>query len=236
MLCVLDEEADLGQLVVVNLIDSYCLTLPSLYISTLLLSLRTMLQMDLTQVNVLTKVDNLHKYPDLPFNLDYYTEVQDLDYLLPSLEKESPMFAQGKFQALNKAVCQLIEDFGLVGYETLAVEDKKSMMQLLRTIDRAGGYVFGGAEGAGDSIWQTAVRQGMGQMDIGDIQDRWIDNKDYWDEKEREEHEMEQKKLEEEFNKSAARSGAMAMGDDDDDLDFHVPADSAAKVRRSAPK
>ncbi|KAK5082485.1 hypothetical protein LTR70_008371 [Exophiala xenobiotica] len=222
------------RLVVVNLIDSYALTLPSLYISTLLLSLRTMLQMDLTQINVLTKIDNLHKYPDLPFNLDYYTEVQDLDYLLPSLEKESPMFGTGKFEALNKAVCQLIEDFGLVGYETLAVEDKKSMMALLRTIDRAGGYVFGGAEGAGDSVWQTAVRQGMGQIDIRDIQDRWIDNKDYWDEKEREEWEEEQKKREADFDRSAATQGAMAM--DDDDLgDFHVPHDNGIKVRRGKP-
>jgi len=191
--------------------------------------------MDLTQVNVLTKIDNLHKYPDpLPFNLDFYTEVQDLDYLIPSLEKESPMFATGKFEALNKAVCQLIEDFGLVGYETLAVEDKKSMMALLRTIDRAGGYVFGGAEGAGDSIWQTAVRQGMGQIDIRDIQDRWIDNKEYWDKREQEEWEEEQKKREIDFDRNAAAQGAMAM--DDEDLgEFDVPVDSGVKVRRSKP-
>lgn len=228
--------ADVSQLVVVNLIDSYALTLPSLYISTLLLSLRTMLQMDLTQINVLTKIDNLHKYPSLPFNLDFYTEVQDLDYLLPSLEKESPMFATGKFEALNKAVCQLIEEFGLVGYETLAVEDKKSMMGLLRTIDRASGYVFGGAEGAGDSIWQVAVRQGMGQMDIKDIQDRWIDNKEYWDERERTEEEEEQKRREAEFNLNASRNPATAANDEEDeDMDFDVPFNSGVKVRRSGP-
>jgi len=198
--------------------------------------------MDLTQINVLTKIDNLHKYPDLPFNLEYYTEVQDLDYLLPSLEKESPMFTTGKFEALNKAVCQLIEDFGLVGYETLAVEDKKSMMALLRTIDRAGGYVFGGAEGASDTVWQTAVRQGVGQIDIRDVQDRWIDNKDYWDKKEQEDIEEQQKQRETDFNRSAAAQGAMGMdddgdgdGDDDDLSDFTVPHDSGVKVRRSKP-
>lgn len=195
-----------------------------------------MLQMDLTQINVLTKIDNLHKFPTLPFNLDYYTEVQDLDYLVPSLEKESPMFATGKFEALNKAVCQLIEDFGLVGYETLAVEDKKSMMQLLRVIDRAGGYVFGGAEGAGDSIWQTAVRQGMGQMDIRDIQDRWVDNKDYWDEREREEEEAEQKRREEEFKLTASRNPAMATDDSDEEMEnFDIPQNNGIKVRRSGP-
>ena len=192
--------------------------------------------MDLTQINVLTKIDNLHKFPTLPFNLDYYTEVQDLDYLVPSLEKESPIFATGKFEALNKAVCQLIEDFGLVGYETLAVEDKKSMMQLLRVIDRAGGYVFGGAEGAGDSIWQTAVRQGMGQMDIRDIQDRWVDNKDYWDEREREEEEAEQKRREEEFKLNASRNPAMATDDSDEEMEnFDIPQNNGIKVRRSGP-
>jgi GPN-loop GTPase len=205
----------------VNLIDSYALTLPSLYISALLLSLRTMLQMDLTHINVLTKIDNLHKFPPLPFNLDFYTEVQDLEYLLPSLEAESPMFAQEKFQKLNEAVIQLVEEFSLVSYEVLAVEDKKSMMSLLQTIDRAGGYAFGGAEGANDSVWQVAVREGMGQLDVRDIQERWVDNKDAWDEKERLEAEEERKRLELE-----AEQG---------DLAANVPFDSGVKIRRSKP-
>lgn len=191
--------------------------------------------MDLTQINVLTKIDNLHKFPPLPFNLEYYTEVQDLEYLLPSLEKESPMFATGKFQALNEAVTRLIEDFGLVGYETLAVENKKSMMGLLRTIDRAGGYVFGGAEGAGDSIWQTAVRQGVGPMDIRDVQDRWIDNKEEWDEIEAKQEEERQRKLEEEFEQSASSSGVAGVGTVDESSS-NVPLDGSTKVRRTGPK
>lgn len=191
--------------------------------------------MDLTQINVLTKIDNLHKFPPLPFNLEYYTEVQDLEYLLPSLEKESPMFATGKFQALNEAVTRLIEDFGLVGYETLAVENKKSMMGLLRTIDRAGGYVFGGAEGAGDSIWQTAVRQGVGPMDIRDVQDRWIDNKEEWDEIEAKQEEERQRKLEEEFEQSASGRGVAGVGAVDESSS-NMSLDGSTKVRRTGPK
>lgn len=193
--------------------------------------------MDLTQVNVLTKIDNLSKYPPLPFNLEFYTEVQDLDYLIPSLERESPMFGGGKFAALNEAVINLVEEFGLVGYETLAVEDKKSMMQLLRTVDRAGGYAFGGAEGADDSVWQVAVREGMGQMDIRDIQDRWIDNKDEWDERERREWEEEQKRREQEFEKSAHLPANFGDANDDlDQMDMSVPPDSGIKVIRSGKK
>ncbi|KAJ5559094.1 hypothetical protein N7535_009041 [Penicillium sp. DV-2018c] len=172
------------RLIVIHLVDSYTLTLPSMYISALLLSLRAMLQLDLPHLNVLTKIDNLSNYAPLPFNLDFYTEVQDLSYLLPELENESSRFSHEKFGALNQTIIDLVEEFGLVGFETLAVEDKKSMMSLLHSIDRASGYAFGPAEGANDSVWQVAVREGMGTMDVRDVQERWIDAKDKYDEQE----------------------------------------------------
>lgn len=199
-----------------------------MYIATLLLSLRTMLQMDMTHINVLTKIDNLSNYAPLPFNLDFYTEVQDLSYIIPYLENESPMFGQGKFAALNEAIINLVEEFGLVGYETLAVENKKSMMSLLQTIDRAGGYAFGGAEGANDSVWQVAVREGLGQMDIRDVQERWIDNKEEWDEKEQKEWEEEQKRRAEQFG-----GGEEDHGDGLDEMGADIPLDSGIKVTRS---
>ncbi|GAD94783.1 ATP binding protein [Paecilomyces variotii No. 5] len=214
------------RLVVIHLIDSYNLTLPSMYISALLLSLRAMLQMDLPHLNVLTKIDNLSNYSPLPFNLDFYTEVQDLTYLLPHLEKETSRLSHDKFGALNNAIIDLVQEFGLVAFETLAVEDKKSMMSLLHVIDRASGYVFGSAEGANDTVWQVAVREGLGTMDIKDVQERWLDAKDEWDEKERRE-------LEEEAKARGAAVGG-AAGDDVDDLDeFAGPLpDSGIKVIR----
>lgn len=180
------------RLVVLHLADSYCLTLPSLYISNLLLSLRAMLQMDLPHLNVLTKIDKLSTYEELPFNLEFYTEVRDLTYLFPYLESESQTFHK-KFKALNEKVVDLVQDFGLVGFETLAVEDKKSMMHLLQIIDRAGGYAFGGAEGANDTVWQIAMREGTTTMDVKDIQERWLDAKDEYDAHEREQWAAEAK-------------------------------------------
>lgn len=50
------------------------------------------------------------------FNLDYYTEVQDLSYLENSLPQGT------KFQAMNMRISELIQEFGLVAFETLAVE------------------------------------------------------------------------------------------------------------------
>ena len=171
-----------------------------------------MLQMDLPHLNVLTKIDNLSSYGPLAFNLDYYTEVQDLNYLLPHLAAEAPAFDQ-KFQGLNKAITELVEDFALVGFETLAIEDKKSMMKLLQAVDKAGGYAFGSAEGANDTVWQVAVREGMTTMDINDVQERWVDVKDEYDEKERRE-------LEEQAEARKARSQDPARpGEDDEDED-----------------
>ena len=153
--------------------------------------------MDLPHLNVLTKIDKLASYGPLPFNLDYYAEVHDLSYLLPHLESESPVMRHPKFEGLNNAVVDLVEDFGLSGFETLAVEDKRSMMTLLQAIDRAGGYAFGGAEGANDTVWQVAMREGMQGMTIGEVQERWIDRKEEFDELEQREREEEEKEEEE---------------------------------------
>ena len=224
-----DDEADIAgqhQLVALHLTDSYCLTLPSLYISTLLLSLRAMLQMDLPHLNVMTKIDKLASYGPLPFNLDFYTEVQDLSYLLPHLANENPAMRHPKFEGLNNAFVEMVEDFGLVGFETLAVEDKRSMMTLLQAIDRAGGYAFGGAEGANDTVWQVAMREGMKGMTIQDVQERWIDRKEEFDELEAKEREEEARALE---TPPLTEDGGEE--DTDDETMSPVP-DSGVKVLR----
>ncbi|PPQ81041.1 hypothetical protein CVT24_007503, partial [Panaeolus cyanescens] len=126
------------RLVATHLCDAHYITDATKYISVLLLSLRTMLQLELPHINVLSKIDILASYGDLDFNLDFYTEVQDLTYLQNLLQESLPE----KFTALNMAMISLIEDFSLVGFETLAVEDKESMLHLMRVVDRASGYVF----------------------------------------------------------------------------------------------
>jgi GPN-loop GTPase len=188
--------------------------------------------MDLPHLNVLTKIDKLSTYEPLPFNLDFYTEVQDLNYLLPHLEAESSIMRGSKFEGLNKAIVELVESFGLVGFETLAVENKKSMMHLLQVIDRAGGYAFGGAEGANDTVWQVAMREGVTTMDVKDVQERWLDAKDAYDEKEQREWE-EQAKVREEAEKAKADNGGLDDDFGDDNLEnMALPPDSGVKVVR----
>ena len=157
-----------------------------------------MLQMDLPHLNVLTKIDKIASYGPLPFKLGFYTEVHDLSYILPHLAAENSRMLNSKFEGLNSAVVELVEEYGLVGFETLAVENKRSMISLLQAIDRASGYVFGGAEGANDTIWQVAMRESSSGLTIQDVQERWIDRK----------HELDQIERLEEAEEEAATAEA----------------------------
>lgn len=163
------------------------------------------IQTNATTVNILTKIDNLKAVggADLPFNLDFYTEVQDLHYLLPQLSAEQGATGShgANLDKLNEALIQLVDDFGLVGFETLAVEDRASMASLLRAIDRASGHAFAGARATDEegrtlndeaSIWAAAMSDHWaGKMEVRDVQERWIERKEEFDEAERKEWEEE---------------------------------------------
>lgn len=159
-----------------------------------------MLHLPYPVVNVLTKIDNLHAVggANLPFNLDFYTEIQDLQKLLPALNAEHDSAALGggeKWEKLNAALISLVEDFGLIGFETLAVEDRQSMASLVQAIDRASGYAFAGARATDESgrtledeasVWAQAMsEQWAGRMDVRDVEERWINRKDEFDALER---------------------------------------------------
>ncbi|KAJ1030159.1 hypothetical protein NDA16_001071 [Ustilago loliicola] len=82
---------------------------------------------------------------ELAFNLDFYTQVQDLSYLRDLLSQPSGPGSSRrneKYGKLNEAICELVEDFGLVSFETLAVEDRRSMFRLLQVLDKAVGYIY----------------------------------------------------------------------------------------------
>lgn len=185
------------RLAAVHLCDAHYVTDASKYISVLLLSLRTMLHLELPHINVLSKVDLISQYGDLDFNLDFYTEVQDLSYLENTLSASLPP----RFASLNMAMISLIEDYNLVGFETLAVEDKNSMINLTRAIDRATGYVFVPPSGSNAppgtmdqttappsrrpntyALFSTAAGALKGtRSDVREVQERWIDAKEEWD-------------------------------------------------------
>ncbi|KAJ1984194.1 hypothetical protein H4R33_004475 [Dimargaris cristalligena] len=155
----------------VNLVDAHHCTDAAKFISVLLLSLKTMVWLELPHVNVLSKIDLIQSYGNLDFNLEYYTEVHDLSYLLDRLNAGA--FTK-RYHKLNEALCELIEDYNLVGFQTLCIEDKNSVMAVLSAIDKANGCVFGGLEAGNNKIMEISVKTDFNQ-DVSRVQEQYID-------------------------------------------------------------
>lgn len=63
-----------------------------------------------------------------------------MHYLTDYLGETQPRLAR-----MCEVLGEVVEDFGLVSFETLAVEDKASMLHIVEVLDRAIGYVAEGA-------------------------------------------------------------------------------------------
>lgn len=183
-----------ARLCTISLVDSVNLTSASQYISILLLSLRSMIQLELPHVNVISKIDMLSSYRELPMRLEFYTEVQDLMQLMPLVEKESPTNLGRNYVRLTELIANLVEDYNLVAFEVLAIENKKTMINLLQVIDKANGYAYGSLELGGDGIWAQALRNGS-YLDEVDLHERWVTNKEAYDKAEIEEENEIKKRM-----------------------------------------
>jgi hypothetical protein len=103
-----------------------------------------MLHTELPHINVLSKVDLAERYSaKLDFGLDFYTEVLDLEYLLARLDSQR---GTKKLQKLNAALVGLVEDYSLVSFLPLAVNDRQTLSRLQAAADKANGCAFGGEE------------------------------------------------------------------------------------------
>eukprot|EP00049_Salpingoeca_infusionum_P001143 m.45558 g.45558 ORF g.45558 m.45558 type:complete len:322 (+) comp10887_c0_seq1:1115-2080(+) len=123
----------------VHLLDSFMCSNAGNFVAGLLVSLSTMMQLELPHVNVLSKIDLVEAYGKLQFNLDFYTDVLDLSYLLDRLEEDT---FTTRFKALNAALCELVEDFSLVHFHTLSVKDPPLIAKLQQAIDKATGFLY----------------------------------------------------------------------------------------------
>lgn len=142
------------RLTAVHLVDAHLCSDAGNYVSALLLSLSTMLHMELPHVNVLSKVDLIESYGKLAFNLDFYTDVEDLSYLQHHLDQDP---RSSKYRKLTKELCEVIEDFGLVNFTTLAIQDKESVTNLVKLIDKTNGYIFQGIDASAVEFSKIAI-------------------------------------------------------------------------------
>lgn len=124
----------------VNLVDSYYASDAAKFISVMLMSLSTMLQIELPHVNVLSKMDLIQQYGQLAFNLDFYTNVLDLSYLCESLSDDVIL---KKFKKLNEKMCEVVSDFSLLSFLPLNIQKRSNVLRCMQSVDRANGYVYG---------------------------------------------------------------------------------------------
>ncbi|KAB5526593.1 hypothetical protein DKX38_020440 [Salix brachista] len=140
------------RLTVVHLVDAHLCSDPGKYVSALLLSLSTMIHLELPHINVLSKIDLIESYGKLAFNLDFYTDVQDLSYLQHHLDQD-PRAA--KYRKLTKELCNVVQDFSLVDFTTL---DIQAWEFLSTTCSLTNGYIFAGLESSAVEFSKIAVR------------------------------------------------------------------------------
>ncbi|XP_033750685.1 GPN-loop GTPase 2-like [Pecten maximus] len=161
------------RLVAVHLVDSHYCSDASKFISVLLTSLSTMLQLELPHVNVLSKCDLIETFGKLSFNLDFYTEVLDLSYLLDQF-KEDEQFH--KYKKLNAALVDIIEEYSLVSFITLNVQEKESMLRVMKVVDKANGYLFGDLEERNlQSLMSCAIGAEFEYEKIKDVREKYMD-------------------------------------------------------------
>ncbi|KAK1553702.1 hypothetical protein Q3G72_002320 [Acer saccharum] len=161
------------RLTAVHLVDSHLCSDPGKYISALLLTLSTMLHLELPHVNVLSKIDLIESCGKLDFNLDFYTDVQNLSYLRYHEDHSA------KYRKLTKELCEVIENYGLVNFTTLDIQDKESVGNLVKLIDKSNGYIFAGISSSAVEFSKIAVSDV--QWDyyrVAAVQEKYINDDD----------------------------------------------------------
>ncbi len=207
------------RLAAVHLVDASHCTDPQKYLSAVLLSVNTMMRLELPAVNVLSKVDLVtakqqeahdsaasqddpsHLFRDgLLFDLEWYQAAGDLEHLLRAwdiqLKKALPAEEQGdtpegassgvpstaasgdaqaaprrltgaqyarrwreRTMRLYGKLAEVIEDYSLVGFRLLSVQDRELMAGLTKQLDGAIGYAYG-ALGEQQRLAAMAKQQG----------------------------------------------------------------------------
>jgi hypothetical protein len=147
--------------VAVNLVDANYCAVSSSFISAALLSLSTMLALELPHINVLSKVDQLTSGGGggmgvpLPHEMELYTDGIGLHRLVDTME--GPL-VDDKYRALQEGICDLVEEFGLVSFVPLNIEDKAAVARLVQLLDKAVGYAPSADGGAASATLDAVAR------------------------------------------------------------------------------
>mmetsp|Transcript_15861 Transcript_15861/g.47739 ORF Transcript_15861/g.47739 Transcript_15861/m.47739 type:complete len:320 (-) Transcript_15861:325-1284(-) len=175
------------RLAAVHLVDAHLAADPGKFLAAALLSLSVMMHLELPHINVLSKVDLVAQYGRPEMGLEFYLQADDLAAQLPGLmDRRGPDGAAfpPRYRRLTAALCEVVDDYGMLQFLPLHIEDKHSVRALLRHVDKANGYAFTGrpdTEGGFPSDLTAVGTADYGERDLaaefeerymGDVTDR----------------------------------------------------------------
>uniref|UniRef100_A0A7E4UW17 GPN-loop GTPase 2 n=1 Tax=Panagrellus redivivus TaxID=6233 RepID=A0A7E4UW17_PANRE len=120
----------------VHLSDSVYIADPGKFVSVILAALSIMVNLEVAQINVLTKVDLLDE-DRLPYDFEFFENLPDLKYLTDLLD-DHPFLSQ--YKNLSSKLCEIVDSYSLVGFVPLNVKSKERMLHLLKQADKANGF------------------------------------------------------------------------------------------------
>lgn len=121
----------------VNIVDAHYANDAGKFVTVVLNSLLSMLHIETPFVSVLSKVDIMEVYGQADFNLDYYCELPNLNYLVDRIS-DDPFLK--RYKKLTESLASIIENYGLVSYLPLNVRDEDKLRRVLKAVDRANGF------------------------------------------------------------------------------------------------
>jgi hypothetical protein len=153
-------------LVSVMLLDSHLCADAGKFLGGCLTALTAQLALGLPHVAALTKVDLLRNHAlgsGLDFDLAFYARPFGLRRLAAAVAARSggaPAFA-ARHARLTSLLCDVVDDYALLSFTPLAIEDEACVARCAALCDRAGGYAPGAAGGG------VALPIGVAELDWG---------------------------------------------------------------------
>lgn len=133
----------------VSLIESNNIEDIPKYVFSVFSVLNSMIQLELPQINIITKIDLLKSLSSnkRPFPLSFYLQPQSED-LKNYLNQESNLVnntqKNTKFNTLNRLISEFIGDYNLVSFTYLDVSNQKHLNKIACLVDKANGYYLEG--------------------------------------------------------------------------------------------
>lgn len=153
------------RLAAVHLVDAtYCID-PSKYLSAIMVSLSTMIHMEMPHVNVLSKLD-LAEQNDADFDLEFYTDLFDLDRLL---DQDNRVMSKRHRRFLER-IAEIITDYSLVKFIPMSIQSVESLEKVVQACDVSNGF-FSVEGGAATSAMQ--LPQGYDSEYIREMQEKF---------------------------------------------------------------